>query len=159
MSMAKVQDWLRSSATSPSDKIMKERLKGLLASWARSGLKITLPLASLYRNTPDQQPIRERDQGEHEQEREPLQHARFHLVARRVLPEMASASVTIRLIVVRDSPTFAALFSHQPDYARCNWAQLSPIKAKSHSTHDVFGLSHQTTDSAHTSRKRRMLSH
>jgi len=25
--MAKVQDWLRSSAKSPSDKIMKERLK------------------------------------------------------------------------------------------------------------------------------------
>jgi hypothetical protein len=32
VSMAKVQDWLRSSAKSPSDKIMKERLKGLLAS-------------------------------------------------------------------------------------------------------------------------------
>jgi len=32
VTMAKVQDWLRSSAKSPSDKIMKERLKGLLAS-------------------------------------------------------------------------------------------------------------------------------
>ena len=32
VSMAKVQTWLRSSAKSPSDKIMKERLKGLLAS-------------------------------------------------------------------------------------------------------------------------------
>jgi hypothetical protein len=32
VSMAKVQGWLRSSAKSPSDKIMKERLKGLLAS-------------------------------------------------------------------------------------------------------------------------------
>jgi hypothetical protein len=32
VSLAKVQDWLRSSAKSPSDKIMKERLKGLLAS-------------------------------------------------------------------------------------------------------------------------------
>jgi len=32
VSMAKVQDWLRSSAKSPSDKIMKERLKGLVAS-------------------------------------------------------------------------------------------------------------------------------
>ena len=30
VSIAKVQDWLRSSAKSPSDKIMKERLKGLL---------------------------------------------------------------------------------------------------------------------------------
>jgi hypothetical protein len=30
--MAKVQAWLASSAKSPSDKIMKERLKGLLAS-------------------------------------------------------------------------------------------------------------------------------
>ena len=32
VSMAKVQAWLASSAKSPSDKIMKERLKGLLAS-------------------------------------------------------------------------------------------------------------------------------
>ena len=32
VSMAKVQTWLQSSAKSPSDKIMKERLKGLLAS-------------------------------------------------------------------------------------------------------------------------------
>jgi hypothetical protein len=32
VSIAKVQDWLRSSAKSPSDKIIKERLKGLLAS-------------------------------------------------------------------------------------------------------------------------------
>ena len=32
VSLAKVQDWLRSSAKSPSDKIIKERLKGLLAS-------------------------------------------------------------------------------------------------------------------------------
>jgi hypothetical protein len=32
VSVAKVQDWLRSSAKNPSDKIMKERLKGLLAS-------------------------------------------------------------------------------------------------------------------------------
>jgi hypothetical protein len=32
LSVAKVQDWLRSSAKSPSDKIMKEQLKGLLAS-------------------------------------------------------------------------------------------------------------------------------
>ena len=32
VSMAKMQDWLQSSAKSPSDKIMKERLKGLLAS-------------------------------------------------------------------------------------------------------------------------------
>jgi len=32
VSMAKLQDWLRSSAKSPSDKIMKGRLKGLLAS-------------------------------------------------------------------------------------------------------------------------------
>jgi len=32
VSMGKVQDWLRSSAKSPSDKIIKERLKGLLAS-------------------------------------------------------------------------------------------------------------------------------
>jgi hypothetical protein len=32
VNMAKVQDWLRSSAKSPSDKIMKERLKRLLAS-------------------------------------------------------------------------------------------------------------------------------
>jgi len=32
MSLAKVQDWLRSSAKGPSDKIVKERLKGLLAS-------------------------------------------------------------------------------------------------------------------------------
>ena len=31
VSIAKVQDWLRSSAKSQSDKIMKERLKGLLA--------------------------------------------------------------------------------------------------------------------------------
>ena len=31
VSMAKVQAWLASSAKSPSDKIMKERLKGLLA--------------------------------------------------------------------------------------------------------------------------------
>jgi hypothetical protein len=30
--MAKVQGWLQSSAKSPSDKIMKDRLKGLLAS-------------------------------------------------------------------------------------------------------------------------------
>jgi hypothetical protein len=30
--MAKMQDWLHSSAKSPSDKIMKERLKGLHAS-------------------------------------------------------------------------------------------------------------------------------
>ena len=32
LTMAKVQAWLASSAKSPSDKIMKERLKGLLAS-------------------------------------------------------------------------------------------------------------------------------
>jgi len=32
VSMAKVQAWLASSAKSPSDKIVKERLKGLLAS-------------------------------------------------------------------------------------------------------------------------------
>ena len=32
VSIAKVQAWLASSAKSPSDKIMKERLKGLLAS-------------------------------------------------------------------------------------------------------------------------------
>jgi hypothetical protein len=32
VSMSKVQTWLVSSAKSPSDKIMKERLKGLLAS-------------------------------------------------------------------------------------------------------------------------------
>ena len=32
VSMAKVQTWLASSAKSPDDKIMKERLKGLLAS-------------------------------------------------------------------------------------------------------------------------------
>jgi len=32
VSMAKVQDWLRSSAKIPSDKIMNERLKGLLPS-------------------------------------------------------------------------------------------------------------------------------
>ena len=32
VSLAKVQDWLQSSAKSPSDKITKERLKGLLAS-------------------------------------------------------------------------------------------------------------------------------
>ena len=32
VSMAKVQAWIASSAKSPSDKIMKERLKGLLAS-------------------------------------------------------------------------------------------------------------------------------
>ena len=32
VNMAKVQAWLASSAKSPSDKIMKERLKGLLAS-------------------------------------------------------------------------------------------------------------------------------
>ena len=32
VSVAKVQTWLASSAKSPSDKIMKERLKGLLAS-------------------------------------------------------------------------------------------------------------------------------
>jgi hypothetical protein len=32
VSVAKVQDWLRSSAKSPSDKSVKERLKGLLAS-------------------------------------------------------------------------------------------------------------------------------
>jgi hypothetical protein len=31
-SLAKVRDWLESSAKSPSDNIMKERLKGLLAS-------------------------------------------------------------------------------------------------------------------------------
>jgi hypothetical protein len=32
LSMGKVRTWLQSSAKSPSDKIMKERLKGLLAS-------------------------------------------------------------------------------------------------------------------------------
>ncbi len=32
VSLAKVQDWLRSSAKSPSDKMVKERLKELLAS-------------------------------------------------------------------------------------------------------------------------------
>lgn len=32
VSLAKVQTWLASSAKGPSDKIMKERLKGLLAS-------------------------------------------------------------------------------------------------------------------------------
>ena len=32
VSIAKVQTWLQSSAKSPADKIMKERLKGLLAS-------------------------------------------------------------------------------------------------------------------------------
>ena len=32
VSMTKVQTWLASSAKSPSDKIIKERLKGLLAS-------------------------------------------------------------------------------------------------------------------------------
>jgi hypothetical protein len=32
VSMAKMQDWLESSAKSPHDKIMKERLKGLLAT-------------------------------------------------------------------------------------------------------------------------------
>jgi hypothetical protein len=32
VSMAKVQTWLASSAKSPADKIMKERLKELLAS-------------------------------------------------------------------------------------------------------------------------------
>ena len=32
LSIAKVQTWLASSAKSPADKIMKERLKGLLAS-------------------------------------------------------------------------------------------------------------------------------
>ena len=32
VNMTKVQAWLRSSAKNPSDKIMKERLKGLLAS-------------------------------------------------------------------------------------------------------------------------------
>ena len=32
LSVAKVQTWLASSAKSPADKIMKERLKGLLAS-------------------------------------------------------------------------------------------------------------------------------
>ncbi len=32
VSIAKVQAWLASSAKTPSDKIMKERLKGLLAS-------------------------------------------------------------------------------------------------------------------------------
>jgi hypothetical protein len=30
--LTKVRDWLASSAKSPKDKIMKERLKGLLAS-------------------------------------------------------------------------------------------------------------------------------
>jgi len=32
VSLAKMQDWLQSSAKSPSDKIMKDRLKALLAS-------------------------------------------------------------------------------------------------------------------------------
>ncbi len=32
VSIAKVQTWLASSAKSPADKLMKERLKGLLAS-------------------------------------------------------------------------------------------------------------------------------
>ncbi len=32
VSMAKVQDWLQSSAKSPSDKIMKDRLKAWLGS-------------------------------------------------------------------------------------------------------------------------------
>ena len=32
VSMAKLENWLRSSAKSPRDKIMKDRLKGLLGS-------------------------------------------------------------------------------------------------------------------------------
>ena len=32
VSMQKVQDWLRSAAKSPADRITKDRLKGLLAS-------------------------------------------------------------------------------------------------------------------------------
>jgi hypothetical protein len=32
VALAKVQDWLQSSAKSPKDKLVKERLKGLLAS-------------------------------------------------------------------------------------------------------------------------------
>jgi hypothetical protein len=32
VSMKKVEDWLRSAAKSPADRIMKERLKDLLAS-------------------------------------------------------------------------------------------------------------------------------
>ena len=40
--IAKVQTWLAPSAKSPSDKIMKERLKGLLASWQRCAFKLAL---------------------------------------------------------------------------------------------------------------------
>ena len=32
VSLGKIRTWLESSAKSPSDKIMKERLKGMLAS-------------------------------------------------------------------------------------------------------------------------------
>jgi hypothetical protein len=32
VTMRKVEDWLQSSAKSPADRIMKERLKGMMAS-------------------------------------------------------------------------------------------------------------------------------
>jgi hypothetical protein len=32
VSMRKIEDWLRSAAKSPADRIMKERLKGMMAS-------------------------------------------------------------------------------------------------------------------------------
>ena len=100
-------------------------------------------LALLYRNTPDQEPIGEHDQAEHKQSREPVQHAQLRLLVRHSRPGTASASVTTPFFVVHHSPAFAALFRHQPDYARCQLVDLSPKDGKSHGTSDAFGLSHE----------------
>ncbi len=40
VSMARVRDWLESSAKSPSDKVMKDRLKGLLFCLSLQALMI-----------------------------------------------------------------------------------------------------------------------
>lgn len=136
----------RKAVTHSSIRRTQARLKNvILRRTRRQGEEpgATPALALLYRNTPDQEPIREHDQAEDKQSREPVQHAQLRLLVRHSRPGTASASVTTPCFVVHDSPAFAALFRHQPDYARCQFCDLLPQNGKSPGTPDAFGLSHE----------------
>ena len=88
------------------------------------------PFVLLYRDTPDQEPIREGNRTDQEQNRAPVQQDQLHLMVRDFPPGTASAGVTIPFFVVRDSPAFATLLRHQPDYARSLSGEPSPITEK-----------------------------
>jgi len=107
---------------------------------ARSGDPTPASLSDLY--SPDEEPIREGDQAEHEQNGEPVQQAQLDLRVWPTFKVTCPAGVTISFLIGRDGPAFAAFFWHQPDYARCRRGEPPPIRRKSHGTREVFGLSH-----------------